>query len=372
MEPEQTISPGDIEERKLNAIYNDLPQETRDAIGNFEFKRVGDAGFIVQRTNFPVAQGKDWILVDYDDTTAATTDAKVPRKEQYTEYLQGLDPRISTDTCALLIKITDEFSRWQEHEGAGTQYHPNAHVDALDWAAQQLRNYIDAGIPQEVALSHISQTLRRIQNGTVEKDDPFYFNPDKKQLINNGIRPRNLALEQIFNTTIADPRIYDEIIEAMHKLGTHPNDDPTNLGILTYGEPNYQFRKILRLLQQHPNLPVSQILLTQIPKGEFIKRVIDMEAGESGQLFGPDPHTVILVDDDPKQLDNMVRMAKDLEAGGKTGARIQTLRSVRTHTKRGAATGDPTIRHTAINFDSPATEREALASVLTTLLSHST
>jgi hypothetical protein len=80
-----TISSGEIEERKLRAVYETLLGDTKEAIGGFEFRRVGDVGFIIQRANQPVAQGKDWVLFDYDDTITETSHAKVPRQEQFQE-----------------------------------------------------------------------------------------------------------------------------------------------------------------------------------------------------------------------------------------------------------------------------------------------
>jgi FMN phosphatase YigB (HAD superfamily) len=363
-----TISSGEIEERKLHSVYANLPEESKQAIGGFEFRRVGDVGFIIQRANQPVAQGKDWVLFDYDDTITETSHAKVPRQEQFTSYLQELDPRINPETCRSIMELTDNFSRWQEHEGASTQYHTYTHIDVLDWSIQQLRTQLDNGTSPEAAIADLQATLSRIQRGEAQEGDPFHFNEEKTKLINNGIRTRNEQLEQIFGSTIADPRVYDEIVATMRQLGAHQGEDPMNLGILTYGEPNYQFRKIVRLLEKHPDLPVSQIFLTEIPKGEFIKKIIELESDESGQLFGKDPHTVVLVDDDPKQLDSMVRITDDLK--DKTGARVRTVRSVRSNTKRGNATGDPKITHPSVNFDKPRTEREELDTILQRLRTH--
>jgi len=107
------------------------------------------------------------------------------------------------------------------------------------------------------------------------------------------------------------------------------------------------------MLKENPDLPLSQIMLTNVSKGDFIKQVIKMgiekklpvdyvpahldndggfgSLGSGGQLFSESQHNVIIFDDDPKQLDNIAASAQEVK--DISGARVITVRSIRTGTK---------------------------------------
>lgn len=343
-----------IEVRKLQTIFNELPYEAQEVIGPLQIEHVGDAGFIVQRTNHVPMAGNDWVLYDYDDTIAATTEAKNPRLTEFVAYAQVQYPDLDAETCEKLMKASDKFSRWEEQENSGRNYHIHTHVSVLDWALHRAGEIIAAGTPADEVVADIQSTLDRIQAGEVRDDDPFYMRLEDRKFVTKGIAPRNTELEDIFSRTFAHPRLYDEVLESMRSLAGGPDSiHRTNVGIITYGEPHYQLRKLFTMLQDNPDLPISQILLTSVGKGDFIKRAIassvekkfpaeyvpasldDDEGfgslGSGGQLFSDAHHSVIIFDDDPTQLENITSAAKEIK--GSTGAHIITVRSIRPGTK---------------------------------------
>jgi FMN phosphatase YigB (HAD superfamily) len=355
-QPDQrpTLDRPAIEERKLRAIYNELPDEAREAIGPLQIKQVGDAGFIVQRINHAPMAGNDWVLYDYDDTIAATTAAKSPRLEQFIAYAQERFPELDGDTCAALMKATDTFSRWEDLPEAGKNYHTHTHVTVLNWAVQKTGEIMASGKPPGEALAEVKAILDRIQAGGATEDDPFYIREKDQKFVSRKGSVRNVDLEQIFATTLAHPDLYDEVLESMRELAKSPDSiHRTNVGIITYGEPHYQLRKLFTMLQENPDLPLSQIMLTNIQKGDFIKQVIESgvekqfsvnyvpaeldedggfgSLGTGGQLFSESDHNVIIFDDDPTQLENIAASAQEVK--DKSGARVITVRSIRPGTK---------------------------------------
>lgn len=361
-----------IEERKLQAIYNELPTEAQEAIGPLQIERVGDAGFIIQRSNHMPMAGNDWVLYDYDDTIAATTEAKKPRLLAFVEYAQKHFPYLDEVACEKLMKASDKFSRWEEQENAGKNYHIHTHISILDWALRRTGAIVTAGTPVEDAIAEIQAVFDRIQTGEVHDDDPFYVRHEDKKLVSKGIAQRNTELENIFAQTLAHPRLYEEVIDSMRSLPGSPDSiHRTNVGIITYGEPHYQLRKLFTMLQENPDLPLSQILLTNIGKGDFIKQVIasgvekqfpvsyvpatliedgDFDSlGSGGQLFSEAHHNVVIFDDDPTQLENIAQSAQEIKTS--TGARVITVRSIRPGTKAEHKPGQSLVsEYGAIDF----------------------
>lgn len=353
MNPEETqaIERSSTNTRKLEAVIDQLDEETKEILGPIHIETLGESGFIIQRENHKPMAGNDWVLYDYDDTLAATTGSKTPRLQAFTEYAQGVDTRLQPEQCQQLMAMTDKFCRWEEIDGAGKNYHAYDHVAVLDWAMQEYRRLIE-GMDPNVAVSKIQERLDAMRTNP-QQGDPFYINKSDRRL-HSGIRTRNTQLDEIFAASVGDPMLYQETIDSMREQAA-PKDSihRTNVGILSYGEPHYQLRKIIQMLKDNPDLPISQIMLTNIKKGEFFRQAIEAgiedrfdvdytpahldeqggftSIGAEGKLFGNHMHTVIMIDDDPDQLDNIVDIANSQK--DRTGARVVTVRSVRPGTK---------------------------------------
>lgn len=348
--PEITLS--EIESRKIGKLV----ERKRESLGSFDIAPVGDSGFLLQSQEQKPMAGNDWVLFDYDDTLAAYAEAKEDRMKLYIQYvIDTISPEIPNEIAKKLLKSTDQFSRWETKQGEGRHYHVSAHMSALTWATEYLRDHMNEDVSEiastiETKLYNIKKQLT--DNTKPEKNDPFYFKNNK--LILRTKRPWSRKIENIFQKTVFNPPLYEESIEAAKKIGKLKSSiHRFNVGIFTYGEPYYQLEKVLNLMEKHPTLPISQIWLTRIPKGKFIQDLLETKTvqqteldyippeledypGESlsppsGYPLSQTPHTLVMFDDDPKQLSNILASNDYLKE--KSGAKFVVVRSTRAKTK---------------------------------------
>lgn len=341
----------EVEERKIEKLV----ENNKEKLGNFDIVNVNDAGFLLQSERLKPMAGNDWVLFDYDDTLAATTGVKRDRMFLFKNFLEKrLGGPIKEEDVSKVMSLTDKFSRWQEKPGEGETYHAGAHMSALTWAIEKLSLL---GNKKAEALSEIDTTLTRIKlqidgNGETRQDDPFYFR-DRK-LILRSKKPWSEEIEEIFQQTMINPPIYEEVIEAAKEaVGLADSIHRTNIGVFTYGEPYYQLLKLFKLLEKYPNFPISQIWLTRKPKGEFIEELVktgsnkktelqyvspelEEDLGESlsfgsGYPLGETPHVIVMFDDNPNELQNILKSNKFLKE--KSGATFVAVRSRRPGTK---------------------------------------
>jgi len=303
-----------------------LLTDNESTLGPSEIMAVGEAGFLVRLGNRPLVEGNDWVLYDLDDTLIAYSQAKGIRLKSYQQYLKETGLSLEADDCASLLDLTDGFSRW-EQEGV-EMYHIDAHKMALDWATQVVRSAPE-GAKHETVLQLQTQ-FERIKADGLAESDPFTFQGDQLTLKEGSARAENL--EGVFRSMI-EPETYGDALESLVEVGTNNTDEPQiNTGIFTYGEPVFQLQKIVELIKTRTargeSTPVSHIWLTKVPKGTFLKQLAEDNVSE---VFGPEPHVLLLVDDNPKELDNF------FEAGSPKATiestRLGVIRSVREGTK---------------------------------------
>ncbi len=367
--------PAEQREVDLRKI-NNLTERYGEKLGAFEVFPVGNAGFLLQSERQKPMAGNDWFLFDYDDTLRATTEVKDKRLDLYKKYLLETDLDLPEESISKLMDVTDKFSRWEDAEGGGDSYHANTHLSALHWATEKVRKK-PVG-EREQSVGDVEKSLRRIKeelstNAEPEENDPFLFR-NKKLVLRSRfwypegeLNPWSKQLGEIFMKSMINPPDYSETIEALKKIGQPAESDSRlNIGIFTYGMPYYQLLKVLELMEQAPDLPISQIWLTQVPKGKFIKELaesgvtsktkmdyrkpvpggdrigvgdsFDEDYGgglsmSSGQVLGDTPHTIVMLDDSPKELSSILSVNEYLAE--KTGASFVTVRSRRSGTKEG-------------------------------------
>lgn len=325
--------------KKIGALLEKYKEE----LGGFDLVPVGNAGYILQSQGQRPMAGNDWVFFDYDDTLVATTKVKERRLELYRVYLEKLGIRTTEVQADKIVEMTDKFSRWEENKGEGKLYHANTHMAILQWVTNTLRDSQDK---IEEITSSLQRHLDRIktqvtQEQQPQENDPFYFRFKDKKFILRGVdKIWSKEMEDIFVQTMINPPQYAETIEAAKETG-QPLDSihRTNLGVFTYGDPYYQLLKVFELMKQHPDLPVSQIWLTRIPKGNFIVEAVKTKAttkleqdyisaeleeypGEglaygSGHVLGQAEHVVVMMDDNPKELSSMLSANNNLKENTK-------------------------------------------------------
>jgi hypothetical protein len=173
--------------------------------------------------------------------------------------------------------------------------------------------------------------------------------------------------------TMINPPLYDNTLEAMKDVGAPISSvNRTNVGVFTYGDPYYQLYKTFELLKQNQDLPISQIWLTAIPKGEFIEELakskvaqnLDMQyvppeledyPGESisygsGYVLSEASHVVVMMDDNPKELNSILSSNDYLSKN--SGATFICVRSTRGATKEEKRQWDVVTPHGEIDFRS--------------------
>jgi len=341
-----------IEEKRLQSLI----EKYKDHLGDFDLISVNNnAGYILQsKRHLPMA-GNDWLIFDYDDTLAAYTQSKGPRLELFLKYFNKLNIEIDDKKAKEIMDITDDFARWEEHKGEGKHYHVNSHMSALSWSTNKIKSN-PLKIDDEI--QDIKSTLDRIKkqlndSNESQKDDPFYLK-NKKLILRNDKRPWNESIEQIFMKSMISPPNYSDTISAGVKAGSPKNSvHRTNIGIFTYGDPYFQLLKTFELMKNNQELPISQIWLTRVPKGDYIIQASQtgelrnleqeyiaeglQETGEEGPSYGSGyvlsqhPHIITMIDDDPKQLTSIFESNEYLKRN--TGAQFVVIRTIRANTK---------------------------------------
>ncbi|HEX9153343.1 MAG TPA: hypothetical protein VF809_00820 [Candidatus Saccharimonadales bacterium] len=315
-----------------------------------EFIRNGEAGYVARLERTPsivsgeiVEYRQDWegpasmrpiVAVDADDTLFAYTETKTPRADAFVRFAQAeLGHQPDAETLGALMCISDEFSRWQEPGSNATMYHIQPHLWALSWATSQLRDVQPENVPAK--LDEIKARLDSVkagQHAEQQEDEsaPFHFRKGKL-IIGNFIPPEsiNSVFEPVYEPVPYPDALYDmqEIAEAGVRTVA-----------FTYGEPEFQLDKLLRLRDQLTDSgrgwPYEYIFLTTVPKGEFIEELLNTSANDAQlrqDLFSADPHVFMLVDDDRGQTADFLRAQDIIESS--SGARLGVVLSLRERTK---------------------------------------
>lgn len=309
---------------------NSLLQSNIEFLGSTEVTAIGDSGYVIQVGDRQPVQGNDWVLYDLDDTLIAYSGAKSARLEAYQKYLSDTGLSLSVEDCLSLLDTTDRFARWQE---SGVEmYHIEAHKAALAYATEMIRLAPDDQKSETIA--KVQNELLQIKTGEMQEHNPLAF-VGGQVVRKDGIGEN---VEEVFRPMIEPPK-YEDAIDSLADVGSsEEGKPPINTGLFTYGEPAFQLEKAIELIkarsEQGKATPLTQIWLTKTPKGQFIQELARMDT--DGVVFGTEPHTVLLVDDNPKELDNF------FEAGGSNeghttpvigNTRLGVIRSKRAGTK---------------------------------------
>lgn len=366
---------------------NHLIEHYKGKLGEFDVVPVADSGFLVQsKRQIPMA-GNDWLFFDYDDTLRGTTEVKGKRLTLYKEHARKLDIEASDDLLENVMNATDKFSRWEDVADGGDSYHANAHMVALDWATKQLQTFSERkrkgeNIDFDEAEKSIASKLNSIKSElktedisletTHFPDDLFHFHKNPNRLVLRSLTPWSKGIEQIFMQTMINPPDYLETVQAASILG-QPKDyiHRLNLGIFTFGgDPYYQLLKVFELMKKNPDLPISQLWLTKVPKGKFIEDMILTGANRktklqyvpsvleedsmegispgSGYPLGETPHIIIMLDDNPKELNSILATNEFLKE--KSGASFVVVRSRRSGTREGEKEWDVKTPYGEVDF----------------------
>lgn len=347
-----------VELRRLDI----LAKKYETDLGPLKIIPVGNAGYIVERLGRLPMAGNDWAMLDYDDTSVATTEIKQKRKEMYVNYVKNiLHLTVEENVLDQILQSTDEFSRWEDKEGAGKSYHANIHMSSLTWFTKELQKSsqeTDFNSAEFVKIKRMQldriKRQRDADKPDVMDNDPFYFRSSDKKIVLKSKLPWLKEIQNIFTKTMINPPPYNETIDAAKEIAS-PKDSihRMNVGMLSYGDPYYQFLKICELLKANPEFPVSQIWLTAVPKGEFIKEAISTGAtrklhmdyvpsyledteGESmafgsGYPLGQHRHVIVLFDDSIKEAESVLSVNPYLKEH--SGAQFIVVRSLRSGTK---------------------------------------
>ncbi len=221
----------------------------------------------------------DVVLFDLDDTMIPYTEAKNERLSLFQEYVlsQGLD--LDSVECGVLMDCADDFSRWGDSNG-DKKYHQQAHSSALAWVVDELKSGKE--------FNEITSLLESFDvSGETDNEPPF------------SLKEAPEDMSEVFDAmTKINP--FDDVIETVRRLASTDNlETPFSVGILTYGEPDFQLKKVLHVLQlareSGHELPFNQIMFTKVKKGKFLKAIIEKEKNLKAY---------VLVDDSPEELDS--------------------------------------------------------------------
>ncbi len=269
------------------------------------------------------------ICIDADDTIFDYTGTKKLRLQKYSEHIQtAFGNAIAPKVAEQLMKMTDRFARWLD--GGATMYHISAHQWALGWVTAELtalegQNPSDAEIEQW--LHTIEQQFEAVKDGSSTTETPFSFE-GTSLVIEPTISYVDIA--DVFNPVFA-PQRYHDVLQAINRIAS----EQARVVVYTYGEPSFQLEKLLRLHNELADIgydwPFADILLTTEPKGQFAERILAVSHQAipivKQDLFSDDPHLFILIDDDPKQLENF--MLHETAIQKNSGAHLAVILSVK-------------------------------------------
>jgi hypothetical protein len=242
-------------------------------------------------------------FLDYDDTLAQTS----KKKHECWSELEKLGISMS------IVKHCDKMARLTFQAGQGSIYEPELDMRLLTHALSHL-DLDESELKQE-----INNYLQQILSSRGSANEIF------KTI------PVDIAVRDIFNRTRFTVEPYPDTDEILRSLQGEFNEDNSmisNVFVLTYGDPLYQFAKALPLLKDGA---VQAIFLTKARKGPFLKQLFKQDPFKhSTQIDAHHPvwhmntHTlnrgfdpegefpIALTDDDPEQVASVDELANEL------------------------------------------------------------
>jgi hypothetical protein len=90
------------------------------------------------------------IMSDVDDTLMGYNKARKPRLNAFIKYARELGLALTAEQLEAVMEMADAFARWKDWGIDADLYHVDAHMWALDWLTQQLRNVAPRDIPEQL------------------------------------------------------------------------------------------------------------------------------------------------------------------------------------------------------------------------------
>lgn len=270
-----------------------------------EILPVGNVGYIAFNTCHLYIAEAPLVLLDWDDTAAKTT----ADKRLCWDELEKLG--IPQD----IIQLCDNTSRVFVGDTEPT-YEPELEMRLLSMALEKVGNTSSQAIIAALVIL-------------------------KNELIGNralDAYPVHSSIRAIYQRTRFSPRLFPDTLATLSKLRGNPQR-PTNVGILTYGDPSFQFEKVKELLSGND---IGIVLLTKARKGTFLQTFLkenvlknvpmqytyqETPRGE-GVDFASWQVPIVLFDDDPKQVESFssVAEAEGIQALGVVRVRRQQIK----------------------------------------------
>ncbi|GEM_PF-4658986 len=272
-------------------------------------------GFIVHNNSLPLVAEAPWVLLDLDDTAVKTTEGKMQCWMEMEEL--GISKAV--------VEYCDGASRL-DVDGESI-YQPEMEARLLTAALN-----LDGDDTQKISV--LEETKNKIIKEGIER-----FRVDSR-------------IEDVYARTRYNPELYPDTLESVKNLRGSGELPRANLVLLTYGDPEFQLRKALSLLDR---ADFGEIWLTKKPKGEFIKMVArdfplkgqvsltyqfdETEPRDGSVHFRDWRSMVVLFDDDPRHVDSVNQLAdEDPEFMVVAAARVRrpsASRSGQVHNSKG-------------------------------------
>lgn len=319
----------------------------RELVGKADVNVIdlGEFGYVVHNNRNTIIAEAPWILVDFDDTGAKTSEDKETCKKRL------IDLGISEE----IIKHADKKSR-------------------IDFG--------ERGVIYEPILDKIFLTLA-LENKVSDEQTKILIDEARSKLLNSKQftdYPINEGVETIYRQTRYSSTLYPDTKDTLLTLKDYPSGVANNLVVFTYGDPEFQLSKTLPLLNETHE--INQIWLTKSKKGNFLKELINKDVLKDLPIHYHYPETdknvgipfadpkwqikLLLFDDDPDQVKNFNMIADELGLSGLGTARVRRegVKRADKKTEQHERTTDVTTTNTLLDtdlFQKAATELQARA-----------
>ncbi len=303
-----------VDESPVAINIRQLLKEYQSSLGEFELVRV-EGGYIVRLKDRPVSPEKNWLLVDFDDTLVATSEAKKLRTSLLQKVLAESGPTLNIEEVTSLLEQAEQlYLRLNQDQF----YNSELHIQVLSMILDAINPDLD----------------------------------DKVKLI------------EIFRKSYFNPEAYPVMVQVLEQLSANTveiHEQDFNIAILTFGKPDFQLAKVLAYLKDHPKVMIAEIWLTQVEKGDFLQEVVKqklslgLNLNSSSDVDKPKKPNIIFIDDAPEQLASMETARSTI----KENFTVATLRSLHPDTKN---TKQPIIDHeSTLNFANGLTVEEVVS-----------
>ena len=214
---------------------------------------VGESGYIVHDDRSNIVAEAPWVILDLDDTALRYTESKEACQNSLREI--GI-PQDVIDCCDKLSRIGSK---------GRLVYQPELEKRLLSHALQELSKVV---------------SLDRIMRG---------LNDLCSKLTSEGFEGVSVdqKIDEIYAATRYKPDFYPDTRESLKRL-RNSLGKPVNIAILTFGDPTFQLKKSVPLLDAGL---VDEVWLTDEPKAKFLEQVINQKPHKSFKLQYEYPET---------------------------------------------------------------------------------